>query len=47
MAPVEPAHRPQSGFQATMICFDRIVRVLLGGMTGGGQQLVEHAQVGR
>jgi hypothetical protein len=29
-----------------VIYFDRVVLVLLGDVTGGGQQLVEHARVG-
>jgi len=29
-----------------MICLDRIVSVLLGDVTGSGQQLVEYARVG-
>ena len=42
----EPAHRSQSGFQPSVIGFDRVISVLLGDMTGGGYQLVEHPRVG-
>jgi hypothetical protein len=42
----EPAHRPQSGFQPSVIGFDRVVSVLLGDMTGGRHQLIEHPRVG-
>jgi hypothetical protein len=42
----EPAHRSQSGLQPSMICFDRVVSVLLGDMTGGGHQLIKHPRVG-
>ena len=30
-----------------MVCLDRVVAVLLGDVTGGGQQLLEHPRVGR
>jgi hypothetical protein len=33
-------------FQAAVICFDRIVPVLLGDLTRGRQQLVQYARVG-
>jgi hypothetical protein len=42
----EPAHRPQSGLQPSVIGFDQVVSVLLGDMTGGGHQLIEHPRVG-
>jgi hypothetical protein len=42
----EPAHRPQSGLQPSVIGFDRVVSVLLGDMTGSGYQLIEHPRVG-
>src|SRR5918911_7247 len=42
----EPAHRLQSGLQPSVIGFDRIVSVLLGDMTGGRHQLIEHPRVG-
>src|SRR6185312_11305647 len=42
----EPAHRSQSGFQPSVIGFDRVVSVLLGDMTGGRRQLIEHPRVG-
>ncbi len=44
--PFETPHGSQCGFQAAVICFDGVVRVLLGDVTGGRQQLVEHARVG-
>ena len=42
----EPAHGSQSGFQPSVIGFDRVVSVLLGDMTGGRRQLIEHPRVG-
>jgi hypothetical protein len=30
-----------------MICFDKVIAVLLGEMAGSGHQLVEHTRVGR
>ena len=42
----ESAHRSQSGFQPSVIGFDRVVSVLLGDMTGGRHQLIEHPRVG-
>jgi hypothetical protein len=42
----EPAHRLQSGLQPSVIGFNRVVSVLLGDMTGGGHQLIEHPRVG-
>jgi hypothetical protein len=42
----EPAHRSQSGLQPSVIGFDRVVSVLLGGMTGGRHQLIEPPRVG-
>src|SRR5438270_12177110 len=42
----EPAHRSQSGFQPSVIGFDRVVSVLLGDMADGGHQLIEHPRVG-
>src|SRR5690348_5084908 len=42
----EPAHRSQSGLQPSVIGFDRVVSVLLGDMTGGRHQLIEHPRVG-
>ena len=30
-----------------MICFDRIVRILLEDVQGGGQELIEHPEVSR
>jgi hypothetical protein len=41
----EPAHGSQSGFQPSVIGFDRVVSVLLGDMAGG-HQLVEHPWAG-
>src|SRR5919206_1731297 len=42
----EPAHRSQSGFQPSVIGFDRVSSVLLSDMGGGRHQLVEHPRVG-
>ena len=42
----ELAHRSSSGFQPSVIGFDRVVWVLLGDMTGGRRQLLEHPRVG-
>ena len=38
-AALQLAHGPQSRFQAAVVCLDRIVGVLLGDVTGDGQQL--------
>jgi hypothetical protein len=43
---LEATHRSQAGLQPSVIRFDRVVRVLLGDMTGGGYQLLEHPWVG-
>jgi hypothetical protein len=43
--PTEAAHRPQSGFQSAVICFDRIVRVLLHDETGRDDQLSDVALI--
>jgi hypothetical protein len=42
---LEAAHRSQSGLQPCVIGFDRVVSVLLGDMTGGRHQLIEHPRV--
>jgi len=42
----QSAHRPEPGFQPSVVRFDRIVRVLLDCVPCGGDQLV-HARVGR
>jgi hypothetical protein len=41
----QAAHRPQPGLQPPVICLDRIIGVLLHGMQGRGDQLVEHPRV--
>lgn len=38
----EGAHRSQSGLQPCVISFDRVRRILLGDMTGGRHQLIDH-----
>ena len=43
----EAAHRPQSSLESPMICFDEVIGVLLGDVTGGMHQLVEHTGIGR
>ena len=43
----EAAHRPQSSLESPMICFDAVIAVLLGEMTGSGHQLVGYTRVGR
>jgi len=43
--PLQSPHRPQPRFQSTVIALDRIVRVLIGNMPCGRQQLIEHAKV--
>jgi hypothetical protein len=43
----QSAHRPEPGFQPPVICFDRVVRVLLDGVQGRGNQFVKHPRVGR
>jgi hypothetical protein len=40
--PFGTAHRPQPGLQPAMIGLDRMIRVLLPTVAGGGQQLIEH-----
>jgi transposase-like protein len=39
--PFEPAHRPDPGLQSAVIGFDRVVRVLLSDVPGGGHQFVD------
>ena len=41
----EAAHWPESGLQAAVVGFDRIVRVLRHDMAGGGQQLIQRPGV--
>lgn len=41
----EATHRPQPGRQAAVIGVDRVVRVLLPDMAGGGQQLIQYPWV--
>jgi hypothetical protein len=38
---LQAAHRPEAGFQPSVIGFDRVVRVLLHDVQGRGDQLVE------
>jgi hypothetical protein len=42
----QAAHRPQPGFQAAVVGFDRVVRILLHDVAGARQQLLKHARVG-
>ena len=41
--PFKTAHRPHPGFQATVICFNRVIQVLPYYMTAARQQLVEYS----
>jgi hypothetical protein len=43
----QAAHQPQSGLQKPVICFDGVIRVLLGNVARGGYQLLDHSQVGQ
>lgn len=43
----EAAHRPQPSLESSMICFDKVIGIPLGDMTGSGHQLVEHTRIGR
>jgi hypothetical protein len=43
----ESAHRPQQGLQPPMISLDRVVGVLLDGVQGRGDQLIEDPRIGR
>jgi hypothetical protein len=45
--PFDTTHRSQPSLQSAVIVFDGVARVLLHHMTGGGQQLIEHPQIGR
>jgi len=47
MEPCELTHRSEPGLEPTMICFDGVVRVLLGEVAGRAQQLIEHPRVRR
>src|SRR5947209_19319462 len=42
----EAAHRPQPSLESPMICFDKVIGVLLGDVAGSGHQLVEHTRIG-
>jgi hypothetical protein len=44
---LQSAHRPQPRFQPPVICFDRVIRVTLGGMQRRGDQLIQDARIGR
>src|SRR5208283_6151264 len=44
--PFQSAHRPEPGFQPSVICLDRVVRVLPDGLHRRGDQLVEDPRVG-
>ena len=44
--PFKTAHWPQPEFQATVICFDRVIQALPHYMTGARQQLVEYSRIG-
>jgi hypothetical protein len=43
----EAAHRPQRSLESPMICFDAVIGVLLGDVTGGRHSLVERTGMGR
>jgi hypothetical protein len=43
---LQSAYRPEPGFEPSVVCFDRVVRVLLDCVQGRGDQLVEHSGVG-
>ena len=43
----EAAHRPQPSLESPMICFDKVIGVLLGDVAGSRHQLVEHTRIGR
>jgi hypothetical protein len=38
-------HRPEPGFEPSVVCLDRTIRVLLNGVQGRGDQLVEDPRV--
>jgi hypothetical protein len=42
----EAAHRPQPSLESPTICFDEVIGVLLGDVTGGRHQFVEHTGIG-
>jgi hypothetical protein len=44
---LQAAHRPQPCFQPPVVCLGRVVRMLLNGVHGWGNQLVEHPRVTR
>lgn len=44
--PFEAPHRPQPGFEPSVIGFDRVIGVLLQDMAHRGQQLSDYSRVG-
>ena len=40
--PFQSAHRPETGFEPPVVCFDQVVRVLLDDVQSGRDQLVEN-----
>ncbi len=42
---LQPAYRPEPGFQPSVVCLDRVVRILLDSVQGRGDQLVEDPPV--
>src|SRR5436305_1975727 len=43
----EAAHRPQSGFEPTVVCLDRIIAVLMHSVQGLRQEFLQDARVAR
>ena len=45
--PLQAPHRPEPGLQPPVICFGSVIRVLLNGVQGRGDQLAGHPRAGR
>jgi hypothetical protein len=45
--PLQAPHRPEPGFQPSVICLDRVIRILLNDVQRRGNQLVEDLRVNR
>jgi hypothetical protein len=45
--PFQPAHGAESRLEPTVICLNRVIRVLLDDVARSGQHLVEHTRVSR
>jgi hypothetical protein len=43
-AGMRAAHRPQSSLETPMIGFEGVIRVLLGDVARGGEQLIDHSR---